>query len=172
MKPSGPCMEPKLLHSSAFPAQPAAAGLLCRHQVLTCLCISCGLDSVSLCAASPWHAQVSAGKAGTGSRLLCQGQEKQDRLLFGCPHQGCLLVIRSSPSAQLHCRKFVPIASFPTFLPSPCRLGRSQHRKEALRSCHPLPSSPSACGRTPAQHFREQSLRKKLQQRLEEGRNE
>lgn len=74
------------------------------------------------------------------SRCVVDGARAQawDRLLSGCPHQGCFLVIRTSPIAQLQRRKFAPVASFPTFLPSPCRLGRSQLRKEAPRSSLPL----------------------------------
>lgn len=77
------------------------------------------------------------------SRCMVDGARAQawDQLLSGCPHQGCFLVIRTSPDAQLQRRKFAPVASFPTFLPSPCRLGRSQLRKEAPRSSLPLPLS-------------------------------
>lgn len=141
MKPSVPCMEandpaaqfsfPNTACSSRAALRASGANLplhlmrLGQHFSLCCQPTACS----GICRQS-WHG------------VLCQGQEKRDGLLFGCPHQGCLLVIRSSPSAQLHCRKFVPIASFPTFLPSPCRLGRSQHRKEALRSCHPSSQQP------------------------------
>lgn len=93
------------------------------------------------------HAGVSEAPVLLASCRVSRagGSGKRDGLLSGCPHQGCSLVIRTGPHTRLHCRKFVLVTPFPTSLPSPCRLGRSQpwdmQRKEARRSRLPLPPS-------------------------------
>lgn len=165
-------------------------GLLPSSLVLTLLSLSCGLDGISLSPAKP-RALVSLGHTticrqgwqghvlGLG-RLLCWGQQQGEqggglRKVGWAPVQlppaGLLSCHKNCPSAQLRCRKFVPVTPFPTSFPSLCRLRRSKpwnvQRKKGHRSRLPLPPSPqpapNACGRTLQQcPYREESLRAAL----------
>lgn len=134
-------------------------------------CLSGTLNNLQAGLAGPCAGVREAPVLGAAEGEQGGGLRKVGWAPVQLPPAGLFSCDKNCPSAQLCCRKFVPVTPFPTSFPSLCRLRRSKpwnvQRKKGHRSRLPLPPSPqpapNACGRILQQcAYREESLRAAL----------